>query len=282
MNDRANGRRKAPSHLSGAPAPTRRDLLAAFGVAGLVGLTPRIARARDAAAFPDRLITFVVPFPPGGTLDIATRLIAQSMEAALGVDVIVDNRPGAGGNIGADFVARSAPDGHTILMGAVSTHGINKSLFRDMPFDPVDDFAPVTLVSRTPNVLVVRAASPTQSLADLVARLKASDEDRIYASGSNGSAGHLAGELFAQTLELPLTHVPYQGSAAALQALLGGEVAFMFDNLSSASSHIEAGTLIQVLADWCPYYPGYHLYYPSRRQPTAAFKVVLDALRAEL
>lgn len=220
---------------------SRRGMLAM--TAAQVALAGLVGRGAMAADFPAGSVTLVVPFPPGGTLDIAARLLARQLEVAFGQTVLVDNRPGAGGNIGADFVAESAPDGHTLVMGATSTHGINISLFPDMPFDPVADFAPVALVGKTPNVLVVREESGIDTLDAFVGRLRQEPEFGIYSSGSNGSAGHLAGELFAQKLGLDLTHVPYQGSAAALQAVLSGEVGFMFDNLSSASSHIDSGVL---------------------------------------
>lgn len=220
---------------------SRRGMLAMTAAQlALSGLAGHRAMARE---FPTGTLTLVVPFPPGGTLDIAARLLARQLEMAFEQTVLVDNRPGAGGNIGADFVAESAPDGATLLMGATSTHGINVSLFPDMPFDPVTDFAPVALVGRTPNVLVVRAEAGIDTPEGFVARLRQEPELGIYSSGSNGSAGHLAGELFAQKLGIDLTHVPYQGSAAALQAVLSGEVGFMFDNLSSASSHIDSGVL---------------------------------------
>ncbi|SHJ07359.1 Tripartite-type tricarboxylate transporter, receptor component TctC [Aureimonas altamirensis DSM 21988] len=219
----------------------RRSMLAMTAAQlALCGLTGHRAMA---AQFPTGTLTLVVPFPPGGTLDIAARLLARKLEMAFGQSVLVDNRPGAGGNIGADFVAESAPDGASLLMGATSTHGINVSLFPDMPFDPVADFSPVALVGKTPNVLVVREEAGIDTLDAFVERLRQEPELGIYSSGSNGSAGHLAGELFAQKLGLDLTHVPYQGSAAALQAVLSGEVGFMFDNLSSASSHIDSGVL---------------------------------------
>ena len=220
---------------------SRRGLLAM--TAAQLALTGLMGPRAMAAGLPAGALTLVVPFPPGGTLDIAARLLARQLETAFGQTVLVDNRPGAGGNIGADFVAESTPDGATLLMGATSTHGINVSLFPDMPFDPVSDFAPVALVGRTPNVLVVREEAGIDTLEGFVERLRQEPGLGIYSSGSNGSAGHLAGELFAQKVGLDLTHVPYQGSAAALQAVLSGEVGFMFDNLSSASSHIDSGVL---------------------------------------
>ncbi|WP_062227442.1 Bug family tripartite tricarboxylate transporter substrate binding protein [Aureimonas frigidaquae] len=221
---------------------SRRRLLELGAAGAAVALAPGMAMAQS-GAYPEGTVTLVVPFPPGGTLDIAARLLARQLESQLERTVLVDNRPGAGGNIGADYVARSTPDGLTLLMGATSTHAINASLFAEMPFDPKADFEPVSLVARTPNVLVVRSDLGVDTLAQMVERLRSDEDFRLYASGSNGSAGHLAGELLAQQLDLPLTHVPYQGSAAALQAVLAGEVSFIFDNLASASSHIRSGAL---------------------------------------
>lgn len=216
-----------------------RTLAALAGTVLALSVLPSMAQE----SYPDRPVTLVVPFPPGGTLDTAARIIANELEGTLGQPVIIDNSSGAGGNIGADFVAKSEPDGYTLLMGALSTHGINVSLYQDMPFDPVADFAPISLVATTPNVLVVgeriEASSP-MALAELA---RATEGGLTYASGSSGSAGHLAGELLADRTGAPLTHVPYRGSAAALQAVLAGEVDFIFDNLASASSHIEAGTV---------------------------------------
>ncbi len=200
------------------------------------------AAAQD-ASYPDRPIVLVVPFPPGGTLDTAARIVANELEGTLGQPVIVDNRSGAGGNIGADFVAKSEPDGHTLLMGALSTHGINVSLYPDMPFDPVADFVPISLVATTPNVLVVGEGIEAASVEALAELARSTEGGLTYASGSSGSAGHLAGELLADRTGASMTHVPYRGSAAALQAVLAGEVDFIFDNLASASSHIGAGTV---------------------------------------
>lgn len=194
-------------------------------------------------AYPERPVTLIVPFPPGGTLDVAARLLAAGMEPSLGQPVVVENRPGAGGNIGADYVSKSEADGYTLLLGALSTHGVNVSLYRDMPFDPVADFEPVSLVARTPNVLVVNANMDAASVAEFIELAKADSEGFMFSSGSIGSAGHLAGELLNPAADIEAIHIPYQGSAAAMQAVLAGEVDFIFDNLASASSHIEAGSV---------------------------------------
>jgi tripartite-type tricarboxylate transporter receptor subunit TctC len=195
------------------------------------------------APYPTKPIRLVVPFPPGGPLDAAARGIGQKVSDDWGQPVIVDNRPGAGGNIGADLVAKSAPDGYTIVMGALSTHAVNVTLYGKLPYDPVTDFAPITLVAVTPNVLVVNPSLPVNSVADLIAYAKANPGKLSFGSGSNGSAGHLAGELFKTEAHVDMVHVPYKGSAPALQDLLGGRIQLMFDNLASSMPYVKAGKL---------------------------------------
>ena len=180
-------------------------------------------------AYPNKPIKLVVPFPPGGPLDLAGRAIGQKLQETWGQPVIVENRPGAGGNIGADVVAKSAPDGYTLVMGALSTHAVNPHLFAKMPYDALKDFAPVTLVALTPNVLVVNTAVPVNDVRELIALAKISPGKLSFASGSNGSAGHLAGELFKTLAGIDIVHVPYKGGAPAMQDLLGGQVQFMFE-----------------------------------------------------
>ena len=199
--------------------------------------------AAQVPAYPTKPIRLVVPFPPGGPLDIVGRTIAQKLSEAWGQSVVVDNRPGAGGNIGADLVAKSPPDGYTILMGALSTHAVNPSLYAKMPYDAVKDFAPITLVAITPNVLVVNASLPVNSAREFVAYAKANSGKLAFGSGSNGSAGHLAGELFKVETATDIIHVPYKGGAPATQALLAGDTQFMFDNLANATPQVKAGKL---------------------------------------
>ena len=196
-----------------------------------------------AQAFPNKPVRLVVPFPPGGPLDTVGRALAQKLTEAWGQSVIVDNRPGAGGNIGADLVAKAAPDGYTVVMGALSTHAVNPSLYAKMPYDAVKDFAPITLVAITPNVLVVNPSLPVNSVRELVAYAKANPGKLAFGSGSNGSAGHLAGELFKADTGTDLLHVPFKGAAPAMQALLSGDIQMMFDNLASASAQVKAGKL---------------------------------------
>ena len=199
--------------------------------------------AGHAQAYPTKPIRLVVPFPAGGSLDVVARAIGQRLAEAWGQPVIIDNRPGAGGNIGADLVAKSAPDGYTILEGALSTHAVNASLYRKLPYDPIKDFAPITLVAITPNVLVLNRAFPVNSVPELIAYAKAHPGALSFGSGSNGSAGHLAGELFKSETGIAMVHVPYKGGAPALQALLAGDTQLMFDNLANSTPQLKAGKL---------------------------------------
>jgi tripartite-type tricarboxylate transporter receptor subunit TctC len=191
-------------------------------------------------------IRLVVPYPPGGPLDIAARALADKVKDTLGT-VIVDNRAGAGGNIGADAVAKAAPDGNTIVMGAVATHAINPWLYSRMPYDALADFTPITLVAQVPNVLVMNAETAQRlsiaGVRDLVAYLKRNPAKINYGSGGNGSAGHLAGELFKAQAGVFMVHIPYGGGPGAQMALLSGQVDLNFDNLAAASANIKSGKL---------------------------------------
>ena len=217
-------------------------LLAAGCVAIAAGAVTRDVHAQ-AQSFPAKPVRLVVPFPPGGPLDSVGRAIAQKLTEAWGQSVVVDNRPGAGGNIGADLVAKSAPDGYTVVMGALSTHAVNPSLYPTMPYNAARDFAPITLVAVTPNVLVVNPSLPVQSVKDLIAYAKANPGKLSFGSGSNGSAGHLAGELFKVDAGIEMVHIPYKGAAPAMQALLAGDTQLMFDNLANSMPQVKAGKL---------------------------------------
>jgi tripartite-type tricarboxylate transporter receptor subunit TctC len=195
----------------------------------------------SAADWPARPIHLVVPYAAGGPVDVSARLIAAPLQKALGQAVVVDNKPGAGGNLGADAVAKSAADGHTLVMGAIATHAINPTLYRSFPYDPVRDFRHVALVVQVPNVLVVNNEVPARDVQELVALLKKNPGKLSFASGSTGSTGHLAGELFKQITGTDMVHVPYKGSAPAVLDLLAGRVQLMFDNLASALPNIRAG-----------------------------------------
>jgi tripartite-type tricarboxylate transporter receptor subunit TctC len=194
-----------------------------------------------------KTIRLVVPYPPGGPLDITARVLAERVKDSLGT-VVVENRPGAGGNLGADLVAKSAADGNTLVMGAVATHAINPWLYKKLPYDPIKDFTPITLVAQVPNVLVMNAEAATRlnikTLADLVRYAKANPAKLNYGSGGNGSAGHLAGETFKQQAGIFAVHIPYAGGPPAQLALVAGQVDFNFDNLAAASANIKSGKLI--------------------------------------
>ncbi len=212
----------------------------------LAALATLAAASTPALAQGTKPVRLVVPYPPGGPLDIVARALADKAKDALGA-VIVENRAGAGGNLGADLVAKSAPDGHTIVMGAVATHAINPWLYARMPYDALSDFTPLTGVAQVPNVLVMNAHTAARlkiaSVADLVAYAKAHPGKLNYGSGGNGSAGHLAGEMFKSQAGVFMVHIPYAGGNPAQLALLSGEVDLTFDNLASASANIKAGRL---------------------------------------
>jgi len=212
------------------------------------GLTAALAlmlasAGASAQSYPTKPIRLVVPYPAGGPLDIMARAIGQKLTEAWKQPVVVDNRAGAGGNIGADFVAKSAPDGYTLLMGAVATHAINPSLYSKIPYDPVKDFAPVALVAQVPNILVVNPAVPAKTVRELIDLARAKPGYLNFGSGSTGSTGHLAGELFNTMAGVKMVHIPYKGAAPATADLLGGQVQLMFDNLASALPNVKAGKL---------------------------------------
>ncbi len=215
------------------------------GLAGLTWLSP--AHAADPGTYPAKPIRMVVPFAPGGTTDILARAVAAELSKLPGWNVVVDNRPGAGGNIGAEIVSKAEPDGYTLLMGTVGTHGINQSLYSKLPYDPIKDFAPVTEVAAVPNVLVLNPAFAQQnkinSVNDLIAYARANPGKLNMASSGNGTSIHLAGELFKTQTRTFMVHFPYKGSGPALTDLAGGTMQVMFDNLPSSMSLIKAGKL---------------------------------------
>ncbi len=217
-------------------------LLAIFALM-LASCLLALAAPVHAQSYPAKPMRLVVPFPPGGPLDIMGRGIAQKLQEAWSQPVVIDNRPGAGGGIGADLVAKSPGDGYTLLMGAVSTHAINPSLYAKIPYDPQKDFVPVALVAQVPNVLVVNPALPVQSVKELIAYAKANPGSLSFGSGSTGSTGHLAGELFKTMAGVDMVHIPYKGGAPAMQDLLAGQTQLMFDNLANALPQVKAGKL---------------------------------------
>jgi tripartite-type tricarboxylate transporter receptor subunit TctC len=211
--------------------------------AALAAVLALIAAGPAAQNYPTKPVRLVVPFPPGGTTDILAREVGQRLSASLGQTVVIDNRPGAGGNIGAELVAKSAPDGYTLLMCTVSTHAINPNLYAKLPYDHVADFAPVILVASVPNVLEVTPSLPVNSVADLIKLAKEKPGQINFASSGSGTSIHLSGELFKTMAGVDMTHVPYKGSAPALTDLIGGQVQVMFDNLPSSLPQIKAGKL---------------------------------------
>ena len=199
--------------------------------------------AHSQAGFPDRPVTLVVPFAAGGSTDLIARLIAAKMSDGLGQQVVVDNRGGAGGNLGSAQVAKADPDGYTILMGTVATHAINAALYRSLPYDPVTSFAPISLLVLVPNVLVVNPSLPVANLAELIALLKAKPGAYSYASAGNGTPSHLSAEMLKSMAGVDMVHVPYKGAGPALVDVMGGHVPIFFDNLPPSLEHIRAGRL---------------------------------------
>lgn len=194
------------------------------------------------AAWPERPITLIIPASPGGTTDISARLIADKLSAKLGQQVIVENRAGAAGIIGAQALARAKPDGYTLLMGNIGPNAINYALYKTLPYKPAD-FAPITLVISVPNVLVVNEASPVRSVADLRAEARRDPAKVSFGSSGAGQSPHLSAELFKQRAEISGTHIPYKGAGPAVAALLGRQFTFMIDNLPSSMPYIQSGKL---------------------------------------
>jgi tripartite-type tricarboxylate transporter receptor subunit TctC len=216
----------------------KRSIAAATGIV-LVAL----AASAWAQAWPSKPIRYVVPFAPGGTTDILGRTIAERLAAVLGQPVVVENRPGAGGGVGAEMVAKSPGDGYTIMGGTISTHAINASLYKSLGYDPVRDFVPITLIARVPNMLVVNPSLPAKDVKELIALLKASPGKYSFASSGNGTSQHLSGELFKTMTGVEMQHIPYKGSPPALADVVGGQVAMTFDNITTAWPLAKGGKL---------------------------------------
>ena len=224
--------------------PARRLALAVL--AGMAVLAVTIP-ASGQTAWPGKPVRIVVPFAPGGTTDILARAIAPELSKAFGQPFIIDNRAGAGGNLGADIVAKAPADGYTLLMGTVGTQAINKSLYARLPYDPQKDFAPITLVAGVPNVMEMNAerakALGINNVLDFIAYARAHPGQLNMASSGNGTSIHLAGELFKSRTGIFMTHIPYSGSGPAMMGMLSGVVDVMFDNLPSSMAQIKAGKL---------------------------------------
>jgi tripartite-type tricarboxylate transporter receptor subunit TctC len=227
---------------------TRRSALAACTQAALVcALVAGASLSQAQSAWPNKQVRIVVPFAPAGTTDILARAIAPELSKAFGQTFFVDNKPGAGGNLGAENVAKSPADGYTLLMGTVGTHGINRALYEKMPYDPIKDFAPITLVAGVPNVMVVNAEKAKErninTVTDFIAYAKANPAKLNMASSGNGTSIHLSGELFKSMSGTFMVHFPYKGSSPALLDLVGGATDVMFDNLPSSLQLIKSGKL---------------------------------------
>jgi len=210
----------------------------AIGLAAFTFWTPSFAQT-----WPAKPIKWIVPFAPGGTTDILARTIGEKLTVALGQPVIVENKPGAGGGVGADFTAKAPPDGYTIMGGTISTHAINASLYKTLPYDPIKDFVPITLIARVPNMLVVNPEIPAKNVAELIALLKANPGKYSFASSGNGTSQHLSGELFKSMAGVDMQHIPYKGSPPALQDVVAGQVAMTFDNITTAWPLAKGGKL---------------------------------------
>ncbi|WP_404300299.1 Bug family tripartite tricarboxylate transporter substrate binding protein [Alicycliphilus denitrificans] len=217
----------------------RRTLLASLAVAA-AGALPLGAAAQN---YPTKPVTIIVPFSAGGTTDILARIVGQGLTAELGQPVVVDNKPGAGGNIGGSLAAKAAPDGYTLFMGTVGTHAINQALYKKMPFDPVKDFAPLSRVATVPNLLVAHPSQPFKTVKEMIAYAKANPGKITFGSPGSGASPHVSGELFKSMTGTDLLHVPYKGSAPAMTDLLGGQTSIMFDNMPSAIQHVRSGKL---------------------------------------
>jgi len=220
-----------------------RSLLGRVACMAFAGLTLAASAPAAAQPFPTKQLRMVVTFPTGGAPDILARTIAEKLDPSWGQTMIVDNKPGAGGNIGAEFVARAPADGHTLVMGTVGTHSINGSLYAKIPYDMVRDFAPVTLIASTPNLLVVNNDIPAKNLQELIALAKAKPGTLTYGSPGIGTSVHVSGELFNSLAGVKTTHVPYKGRQMAIPDLLGGSISMMFDNMPSAIPVVREGKL---------------------------------------
>jgi tripartite-type tricarboxylate transporter receptor subunit TctC len=218
---------------------SRRVALAALAIGATAAA---FAPSAWAQAWPARTVRIVVPYPPGGPTDIVARVVGQKLAERLRQPFVIENRAGAGGNIGAEAVAKSAPDGYTLLLGTTA-HAINPSLFKSLNYDFARDFVPVALLTSIPLVVVVPASSPIGSVADLIAAARARPGAVTYGSSGNGQSTHMAAELFNSMASVSMTHVPYKGSAPALTDLAGGQVGVMFDTMLSAMPQVKAGRL---------------------------------------
>ncbi|NIF84602.1 tripartite tricarboxylate transporter substrate binding protein [Comamonas sp. Tr-654] len=218
-------------------------LAALPAVLGLSALASAAHAQTPEANWPSKPIRWIVPFPPGGAMDAIARTLGEKAARTLGQPFVIENRPGAGGNIGADFVAKSPADGYTLMITSIGM-ATNKPLYRKLSYDPIKDFAPVGVLAVVPNILVTNSTQPqVKSVADVVAAAKAAPGKLTYASAGNGTSIHLAGEVFTSLAGVDMLHIPYKGSGPAVSDLLGGQVNYMFDSITSARPHIQSGKL---------------------------------------
>jgi tripartite-type tricarboxylate transporter receptor subunit TctC len=219
---------------------TRRELLLA-GAA--VGLTAALPAAAQTGAWPSKPVKVVAAFAPGGVADLMARLMAQQLQDSLKQPFVVENRPGAGGIIGTDFVAKATPDGYTLLLTTSAAQGVAPVLQPNVPYDPVKDFTHIAFLGRGPSVMLANAEAPYKTLKDFIAAARKKSDSVNFGSGGQGSLGHLTGELVARTIDVPMTHIAYRGSAPAQVALLGNEIEIIVDNLSAHAGQIQEGKL---------------------------------------
>ncbi|MBV6305672.1 tripartite tricarboxylate transporter substrate binding protein [Candidimonas humi] len=208
-----------------------------------VGMVGALASTPGYAAYPDHPVTIVVPYPPGGTTDILARLISDKLGKSLGQTFIIQNKPGAGGQIGSQFVAHAKPDGYTLVMGTINTHGINAALYKKLPYRTIEDFSPVTIVAATPNVLIANKKAPFKTFKEFLAYAHQHPGAISFGSTSTGGSPHMSGELLKAEAGIDIVHVPYQGGGPMLNAVIGGQIPVGFDNLPSSAGHIKSGSV---------------------------------------
>ena len=220
---------------------TRRTGIKTLAAAALLATGVGAAVAQD--GYPNKPLTMVVPFSAGGTTDILARIVGQALGQELGQTIIIENKPGAGGNIGAQQAARAKADGYTLFMGTVGTHAINQALYKKLPYDPIKDFTPLSRVANVPNLLVAHPSRPYKTVKEMIEYGKKHPNEITYGSPGSGASPHVSGALFQSMTGVELTHVPYKGSAPAISDLLGNQIAVMFDNMPSAIQHVRSGKL---------------------------------------
>ncbi|MGU9989952.1 tripartite tricarboxylate transporter substrate binding protein [Bordetella avium] len=221
----------------------RRALGMLATLAGAIGLVSAPAFAQGSDNFPNRSVTIVVPFPAGGATDITARLVAEGLSKKWGQPVVIENKPGAGGNVGSEYVSRAAPDGYTLVLGVTGSHGINPSLYKNMRYDPLKDFEAVTQATLYPNAIIVNNDVPANYLQELIALLKNTDKYYSYGSDGNGTASHLGMELIKNQGKFELSHIPYRGSSPMVTDLLGGQIQVGITGLPAVQAYAKSGKL---------------------------------------